>query len=187
MSRIGLAGLLAGALLLAGCASPPPPPAAITQLPDRYAVSGKVGVNAAGKGYSARFRWEHTPDQDTVEISNPLGQIQARLTLSGSEIRFYDGNGQLRTEGDIETVSERELGWRLPASHLRYWLLGMATPEIGATWHQDAEARVLTQAGWQVRYPAWVAGTTPQRIHLGQTDLDVRIALYDWNLNATGP
>ncbi|QDQ26437.1 outer membrane lipoprotein LolB [Chitinimonas arctica] len=181
-----LATVLAG-LLLASCATQRPAPAALSQLPAQYHVSGRVAVNAAGKGYNARFSWSHASTLDTVDISNPLGQVLARLELDGDDARFFDGSGKLRAADDIEALSERELGWRLPASGLRFWLLGLADPGRPAIWTKLSDANQLEQDGWTIRYPLETAGTAPTRLTLSRPDLEVRIALYDWQLASSTP
>ncbi|MGQ5524563.1 lipoprotein insertase outer membrane protein LolB [Chitinimonas sp. PSY-7] len=172
---------MATLLLVAGCASYKPAPAAPSALPNQYSVSGKVAVNAAGKGYNARFSWSHHNQQDRVDISNPLGQVVARLEMMPDGARFFDTDGRLHLADDIESLSERELGWRLPAAGLRYWLLGLADPERAASWQEEDGARVLLQDGWRIQYPAASVGA-PDKLSLKRNDLEVRIALYDWQL-----
>lgn len=169
------------ALLLASCASYAPPPSAFSSLPQQYSVSGKVAVNAAGKGYSARFSWRHQQAEDAIDISNPLGQIVARLEIRPDGAVFTDADGHQYLAADVEALSERELGWRLPASGLRYWLLGLADPASSARWENSSEARVLWQQGWRIQYPADARGT-PSKLSLKHADLEVRIALHDWQI-----
>ncbi|GAB3259383.1 outer membrane lipoprotein LolB [Chitinimonas naiadis] len=175
--------LLAGSLLLAACATQQPAPGAPAQLPDQYSVSGRVAVNAAGKGYNARFNWAHQDRLDTVDVSNPLGQVVARLELAPDGARFFDSDGKRKEADDIEALSEQELGWRLPAAGLRYWLLGLADPQRPAHWRNEADARILEQDNWQIRYPLDLGKLAPNRLTLSRPDLEVRIALYDWQLN----
>ncbi|WP_374538781.1 lipoprotein insertase outer membrane protein LolB [Chitinimonas taiwanensis] len=179
--RIYGLGLLLS-LGLASCATYQPAPAALSSLPEQYSVSGRVAVNAAGKGYNARFSWSHDQRDDRVDISNPLGQIVARLEMRPDGAVFHDKDGKAHAAEDVETLSERELGWRLPADGLRYWLLGLADPARPARWEAEADARVLWQDGWRIQYPPASAGA-PDKLFLRRADLEVRIALYDWQLS----
>ncbi|MBV8464431.1 MAG: outer membrane lipoprotein LolB [Burkholderiales bacterium] len=177
--------LVAASLLLAACATTHLAPAAFLSLPDLYTVSGRVAVNAAGKGYNVRFGWTHEGANDRVDISNPLGQTVARIELLPDGARYYDADGKLHDSADVETLSERQLGWRLPAVGLRYWLLGMSDPSRPATWSDTADTRQLDQDGWRIQFPQPASGA-PSKLVLTRPDLKVSIALYDWQLpNAT--
>jgi outer membrane lipoprotein LolB len=174
---------VAAAALLAACATVPvTAPLAQLSLPDQYGVSGRVAVRASGKGYpAARFDWQHQSGFDRVDISNPLGQIVARLELSATAARYIDSRGEAHEADDIETLTERELGWRLPADGLRFWLLGLAEPDHPAQWANDSEGRTLNQDGWQIRYAA-EPSRTPTALTLVRPDLEIRIVLSDWQL-----
>jgi outer membrane lipoprotein LolB len=142
-------------------------------------------VRAEGKGYpAARFDWTHDDSQDRVDVSNPLGQVVARIELAPGVARLFDRDGQSRLADNIETLTERELGWRLPAAGLRFWLLGLPAPDRPASWQQDAEGRTLSQDGWTIRYPA-DAGAVPTSLTLSRPNLDIRIMLSDWQLTTT--
>jgi outer membrane lipoprotein LolB len=169
--------------LLAGCAATRPAPVAIDQLPTHYTVSGRVAVKADGKGYpAAHFEWLHDGEQDRVDVSNPLGQIVARIELAPGKAHFFDRDGVMHDAADIETLTERELGWRLPAAGLRFWLLGLATPDSPAQWHTATDGRTLLQDGWHIRYPG-DAQRAPPSLQLSRPNLDIRIVLSDWQLS----
>ncbi|HEY9101343.1 lipoprotein insertase outer membrane protein LolB [Chitinimonas sp.] len=187
MKALRIAPALVAGLLLAACATQRPAPGALSHLPEQYSVAGRVAVNAAGKGYNARFSWTHQAALDTVDVSNPLGQVVARLELAPDGARFFDSDGKRKEAGDVEALSEKELGWRLPAEGLRYWLLGLADPRRPSQWRQETGAQVLEQDDWQIRYPikagqAETGRTAPNALTLIRPDLEVRIALYDWEL-----
>lgn len=184
--RDGLApaGLLCGVWLLSACASQGPVPGTVSILPDTYSVTGRVAVNADGRGYSASFTWQHHHESDRVDVSNPLGQILARLELAPGVARLVDADGVLQESDDIEGLAESRLGWRLPVRGMRYWLLGLADPtRFSAASQDEAQRRVLQQDGWQITYTA-DDGKAPTRMVLQRPDLEVRVALYEWQLSA---
>ncbi|WP_374350399.1 lipoprotein insertase outer membrane protein LolB [Chitinimonas sp.] len=184
MRRLLLGMYSAG--LLAGCSSVQAP-VAKSELPAKYAVSGRVAVQAHGKGYpAARFEWKHDNTAEQVDLSNPLGQVVARLELSSNAARYTDSNGQLHEAADIETLTERALGWRLPAEGLRYWLLGLAAPGREAHWSRSETGKVLEQDGWQIRYKG-LDGSMPDGLTLSRPELEIRILLSDWQLAYAQP
>lgn len=176
---------LALTMWLAACATQHPAPNAIKSIPDAYSVSGRVAVRASGKGYpAAHFDWSHSGRTDRVDISNPLGQIVARLELSPDHARYLDSDGKAHEADDIEALTERELGWRLPAEGLRFWLLGLPAPGTPAKWQSGANGPALEQDGWHIEYTG-DAGNAPTGIELNRPDLDIRIVLSDWQLPAS--
>jgi outer membrane lipoprotein LolB len=168
-------------LALAGCATPVPRLSSPPALPERYAVSGRVGVNADGKGYSAAFAWQHTAQQDRVTLSNPLGQTLAVLALGPEGASLDDGKSPPRVAADAESLTEQILGWRLPVRGLRYWLLGLADPSTPARWREEDGERLLEQDGWRIRLTQ-TPGQLPERLRLERPALDVKLVLRDWQL-----
>jgi len=89
---------LLGALTLPGCAwlSPPPAPSgAVQALPASWAVAGRLGVKAAGKGSYANFDWKRQAGGDIFDITTPLGQTVARLSRDASGVRLISAWGNL--------------------------------------------------------------------------------------------
>lgn len=171
---------------LAGCAVAPP--ASLHALPEHYAVDGRVSVHKAGQpAFPTNFSWAHAGSDDRIDVANSFGQIQARLEMGPERAAYYDANGKEYLASDIEVLSERELGWRLPARGLRFWLLGLADPATPARWEETPEGRVLYQDGWQINFSGLAKGQTPNRMVLSRPGLEVRIALYNWQLGAQSP
>jgi outer membrane lipoprotein LolB len=106
--------------------------------------------------------------------------------MQADSARYYDADGKVHDAGDVETLSERQFGWRLPAAGLRYWLLGLADPARAASWTSEPDARQLAQDGWLIRFPLPFDGA-PSRLELSRPDLKVTIALYEWQLPQTAP
>lgn len=173
--------ILALSLFLAACATQGPAPGAVQQLPDNYAVNGRVAVKANQRGYSANFLWRHSLQRDAVDVSNPLGQVLARLELDADGARFFDADGKQEMADDAESLAEARLGWRLPVLGMRYWLLGLADPQRPSAWTAGESGRILQQDGWLISYPEHGA-SAPQRLTLSRPDLEVRIALYGWQI-----
>ncbi|MBV1775738.1 outer membrane lipoprotein LolB [Burkholderiaceae bacterium DAT-1] len=170
--------VLAG--VLSACAVKPP--SSMSMLPQRYTVDGRVSVHKAGQNaFPSNFSWTHELSNDRVDISNGFGQVLARIEVTPHHAAFFDAEGKERRAEDIGTLSERELGWDMPAHGLKFWLLGLADPDRPASW-EAGDTRILHQDGWDIRFPDAKAGEAPSRIFLSRPGLDVRIALYNWQL-----
>jgi outer membrane lipoprotein LolB len=194
---------LALAVLLAGCASlaPPTPKAASAgqrSMSGRISVQYKDAESGRQEAFHGRFDWLQDGDSIDITLLDPLGQSVALLhtdsaaglaapasTLTLRDGRTFSG----RTPEDL---SERTLGWRLPATGLGYWLEGRKAPgstaEIDAnpagTPGADASSgtpRGLVQDGWTVRYPDSNSGTPPRRVDLsftgGRGEIELRLVI----------
>lgn len=177
--------LVGGVLLcITACATQQPSPARLEQLPAYYTVNGRIAVQAQGRGYSAQFAWTHQGGRDDIDISNPLGQVVAQLKLTPQGATFFDSDAVPQAADDIETLTAARLGWRLPVAGMRHWLLGLAEPTRHAAWQPSEIGPVLEQDGWRIQFEQH-DGRAPSRMTLRRPDLEVRIALYDWQFSPT--
>lgn len=141
--------LLAG-LLLAGCASvarmaPPPDLAASRHFSGKLSVQIAATAEQARQGGSANFELQGQAQRGQLELSTPLGSLQARarwteheavLTLPKEEQHF----------DDLEQLSQAMLGEAIPVAALFDWLQGRPWPQAAA---QAIDAG-FEQLGWQV-------------------------------------
>ncbi len=170
MSRLrALAAGCAAALLVAGCATPVPPtettPAGVA--PNFW--SGRFAVTYTEGGYqpreersSGRFSLRADGERRALELSSPLGQTLAQVTLDAGEAVLVASNGREYRAPSGETLTEQVFGWRVPIGDLPRWLAGrVARPT------QREEGRVVAgiDSGWSVRFEAF-DGERPRRLSL---------------------
>ncbi|MCP6330038.1 lipoprotein insertase outer membrane protein LolB, partial [Klebsiella pneumoniae] len=70
-----------------------------------------------------------------------------------------------------EALLEEQLGWRLPVSHLLWWVRGLPAPASRSVVTLDGNSHLsrLEQDGWQVQYLSYVEQngySLPERIKL---------------------
>jgi len=138
-------------LLLAGCASVARVPANPDLSGSSRHFSGKLSVQIAAtaeqarQGGSANFELQGQAKQGQLELSTPLGSLQARaswtehgavLTLPKDEQHF----------DDLDHLSQAMLGEAIPVAALFDWLQGRPWPQAAA---QTLDAG-FEQLGWQV-------------------------------------
>jgi len=179
--------ILLGCALLAACAAQRPQPNAFEHIPDHYVVSGRFSVkDAKGTGYSASFDWNHQGSHDQLDITNMLGQTMARIELDPAGAHYFGSDGKARSADDIAALTDRELGWQLPAEGLRYWLLGLADPARDAQWGSSDTGPTLEQDGWHIQFDA-TPPAAPKAINLTRPEVRVRILVSDWQLSDAAP
>lgn len=142
-----------------------------------FAVSGRLAVNYQGKGHNAGFDWQHKPEQDAIIFKTPLGNAVASLLRETGGV-YLQADGQTRWAPDVETLTERQLGWPLPLSGLIWWVRGHPAPQ--ADYRYDADG-TLWQQGWQIRlFRDAEQKNLPRRLELVRDDLTIRLVLSDW-------
>ena len=178
--------------LLAACATQPPelPPGVAPQV-DQFELSGRVAVKLEGRGYSARLRWRHVGDSDTLWIYSPVGSTIATLTADGELATLVTSKQETYQSTDVQSLTRQVLGWDLPLAGLKYWVLGRVDPGLPVeSIDRDERFRIqrLVQAGWDVDFAAYEKdGTLPSSMILRFEELRLRLLIDRWNVATSEP
>ena len=190
--------LLAGAVLLVGCAPTPIEPAAegeplwqahqqVLNAIGHWQVSGRMAIQAAGEGYHGRFDWRQLGDRMDLTVSGPLSQGSARLRGDGAGVELLDSDGGRVRAGDADTLLRRATGLQVPVTGLRYWILGLPAPTTESSRVLDGQGRLLSleQNGWNIDYRAYLdmdGRSLPRKVFLERDDLRVRLVVERWRI-----
>ncbi len=158
---------------------------------DGWQISGKIGIRAPQDSGSGTLFWLQRQDYFDIRLSGPLGRGATRLTGRPDAVSL-EVAGQGRFEADSpEALVEQQLGWRLPVSHLLWWVRGLPAPDSRSRLSLDGNSRLarLEQDGWQVDYLAYAEHdgfTLPERIRLQGHDLQITLVVKDWQPRQLG-
>ncbi|MBM7060188.1 lipoprotein localization protein LolB [Pseudomonas sp. UL073] len=158
---------------------------------DAWQISGKVGIRAPKDSGSGTLFWLQRKDYFDIRLSGPLGRGAARLTGHSGAVTLEVAN-QGRYQADSpEALLEEQLGWRLPVSHLIWWVRGLPAPDSKSQLTLDTDSRLahLEQDGWQVEYLSYAEQNgywLPERLKLHGQDLDVTLVVKDWQPRQLG-
>ncbi|WP_145141180.1 lipoprotein insertase outer membrane protein LolB [Pseudomonas duriflava] len=158
---------------------------------DGWQINGKVGIRTQNDSGSGTLFWLQRQDYFDIRLSGPLGRGAARLTGRSGDVTLEVAN-QGRFQADSpEALLEQQLGWRLPVSHLLWWVRGLPAPESRSQLTLDANSHLsqLVQDGWTVEYTRYAEQNgypLPERIKLHGQDLDVTIVIKDWQPRQLG-
>ena len=185
-------------LLSAGCRTLPPSaevgPGADAPWPeqraalenlDRYGLNGRVAVAAQGQGFSASLRYQQQPKRSNLSLDGPLGIGGLRVDVEGEDIAIATSRGEKLDGQSARDELERRLGFQLPLTELRWWLLGIPAPGE-ATVNQDGgsgEIRDFTQNGWHVSINSRAPGlgfALPQRLTAEREGARLKLLVENW-------
>ncbi|MDD2054702.1 lipoprotein insertase outer membrane protein LolB [Pseudomonas putida] len=158
---------------------------------DGWQISGKVGIRAPKDSGSGTLFWLQRQDYYDIRLSGPLGRGAARLTGRPGQVALEVANQGRYEAPDPETLLQDQLGWKLPVSHLVWWVRGLPAPDSKSRLTLDGDSRLanLDQDGWQVEYLSYSEQNgfwLPERIKLHGRDLDVTLVIKDWQPRQLG-
>ncbi|MBD9485173.1 lipoprotein localization protein LolB [Pseudomonas sp. PDM14] len=158
---------------------------------DAWQITGKVGIRAPRDSGSGTLFWLQRQDYYDIRLSGPLGRGAARLTgRPGNVVLEVANQGRYEAESP-EALLEEQLGWRLPVSHLFWWVRGLPAPDSKSKVTLDGASQLarLEQDGWDVEFLAYAEQngySLPQRIKLHGENLDVTLVVKDWQPRQLG-
>ncbi len=162
-------------LFLAGCSVTPPKSTA----PDTvFDLSGRIAVKYGDHGFYGNLRWIHRRDSDEVWLLSPLGQTVAHISKDSQGAELTGGDGKSYSAPDVESLTEKILGWRLPLEGLDSWVVGKAAS--GPPFHASFEGRemkTLSQEGWDIRYERRFENGKPRQLILERTGILIKFVI----------
>lgn len=164
--------------------------ARITTL-DGWQINGKVGIRAPNDSGSGTLFWLQRQGYFDIRLSGPLGRGAARLTGRPDDVTLEVANQGRYHADSPEALLEQQLGWRLPVSHLLWWVRGLPAPDSRSQLTLDGDSHLsrLVQDGWTVEYTRYTEQngySLPERLKLKGQDLDVTLVIKDWQPRQLG-
>lgn len=170
-------------LLLAGCASLEQQPGPAAPVGEAFYLSGRVAVKYGDEAASGSISWQHAPASDDLLFSNPLGQGVAHIVRRDGLVNLTTSDKKVYQAGDVESLTEKALGWRLPLAGLPDWVRGRAAAGAPAQTRLDQAQRLaeLRQSGWLVDFLAYDGATgLPEKLRLSREDVEIRLVIDQW-------
>lgn len=187
--------------LLSGCATTPEPASSVDvdvlwasrqtvliQL-QRWKMEGRIAVQLDEEGWQAGMHWHQQNDRYQMDMFDPFGRKVAGLVKGPLGVDLRLSKGEPVHAADAESLMQRMLGYSLPVSGLRYWVLGIPDPQNQI--HQirlDAVGRLarLDQSGWEVSYQRYHRHSTtidlPSKMTLISKGLKIKVVVSEWEL-----
>ena len=186
--------LLALVMLASGCAlfAPDEPDRVMSSAQQKrlYAVNswvleGRVAVKSNEGSWSASLIWQHDQSIDKLRLAGPLGQGGVAVEMSEEAIQITHSDGTVVTSDAPEQLLQEEVGFHVPIAALRFWVLGLAVPEVDFKPRYDAtnQLREIEQSGWRMSYERYVAvgeWILPEKLVIEQEDKRLKLVADEW-------
>jgi outer membrane lipoprotein LolB len=199
MNRAGLrAAVVVAALLLGACAAQQhkasrPDAAGLaaqvlreTTLERRadWSLRGRLGVSDGHDSGSGSLEWIQKTSAFRFSVHAPVTGKTWVLSGDSGSARLDGLREQAVEGGDAGLLLERELGWKVPVSELRYWARGERAPGAASVeFRDDGLPAVIVQGGWTVRYLDYDLAQDPplpSKVFATRGDYKVRLAIREW-------
>jgi outer membrane lipoprotein LolB len=194
--------LLAGLLIITGCASVPgtapmgaPDEAAwqlrrmqLQQLSD-WELQGRVGIINGKDGGSGSMDWKQHGQVLAFSFRGPFGAGALQVTGDANSLWVRSSRGDDFITTDPEQDFSQRLHIPLPVLSMRYWMLGLPDPNAAFIKTVDAKGLLvtLTQRGWHVDYQAYATFSgyaLPVRLQIERDPVRIKVAVNEWRLQA---
>ena len=157
-----------------------------------WTAIGHMAVQAPDEGLSVSLSWTQQGDSYRVRVHGPLGSGAAELSGGPDGVVLRESGDRTWHAADPEQLMRERLGWSLPVTGLRYWILGRVEPGAALDGFKlDAAGRPeeLRQSGWYVHFldfGRFDGVLLPTRIYLHNPPLTARILVNRWELRRPG-
>ncbi len=187
-------------LLLNACAILPRPPAeqsptsiavhqehlAKLETIKSFSLKGRLGVVTQKQGFSGSINWQHTIQNDNIDVYSPLGGQLANIKKTELGVTLTTQDGRSTTAKTAESLTESTLGFKLPLAGLSDWALGKPTAsKIEArTWDALGQLLTLKQDGWDIGYENYVdknGVSLPGKVVLKSERLNLKLLIENWS------
>jgi outer membrane lipoprotein LolB len=156
-----------------------------------WQMHGRLAVDTGDRAFQGSFQWQQSADALDLAVRGPLGGGILQVSGTAAELTVT-ARGDTRVLTDPERELSDLVGWWLPVTSLRAWLLGLPDPQFRATTSPGADGTLATveQRDWRLSYteyrlaPPGIATAAPvlvpRRIDLEHGALHLKLTIDDW-------
>lgn len=176
---------LAGAVVLAGCATSHPPSLApmassVASPATYFSLRGRISVRVGDRLDPGQIRWNRAPGEERIQLFTPLGSQVAELTRPASGPVTLKKGDETMVAPSVDALAMTMLGVALDLDAVAGWVQGVGLVD-GAT----TEVRMANGDVWQVTAenvrPSG-AHRVASRVSAIRGDTVVRLVIDEWSV-----
>lgn len=150
-----------------------------------WQLSGKLTVKGNERPTSATLVWNQRGKVSTLDLSGPVGIGSVSLEIAPGLSVLKRGNGKTVKAASPEQLIERVIGWPMPASLLRWWIVGLS--DHGQLLSVDSYGRPeqFQHGEWTVSYKDFIdveGLPLPRKVMITDGHLELALSRARWRL-----
>ncbi|NOT11360.1 MAG: outer membrane lipoprotein LolB [Methylococcaceae bacterium] len=149
---------------------------------EQWSFEGRLAITGQSDSWSANMNWIHTPAQENMKLSGPLGQGATHIRLTKEQVTIDRGDGNPQTSVQPEEFVNQQVGILVPLQSLRYWVVGL--PEPSQEFIETIDG--FNQEGWLVSYKEMQATNgelMPRKISVSNSQAKLKLIVDQWIFN----
>ena len=159
----------------------------------QWGLQARASITYRDENWPFGLDWkQQSAYQYTMRIKHPLTKSElAKIVNTGNSVSLSVNNtGKVYRDNSAEKLIENHLQLKLPVKGMRYWVLGVASPDHPVSSVQlDSRGRpiLLKQAGWTIKYAQYNSqkvDALPSSIMVSRSSpqpVQVKMRVRHWN------
>ncbi|HUL10869.1 MAG TPA: lipoprotein insertase outer membrane protein LolB [Methylococcaceae bacterium] len=152
---------------------------------DSWRLEGRIGVQTRKDAWHAKLFWEHDGHQDRLRISGPFSQGAVSIILQDDLIYINEGNGVVESSRDPDEMLKARLGFAVPLTSLRYWVMGVPSPAAEHTAERGPSGGIngFRQLGWLLSFERFMNVrdlVLPQKMMIQGNEVKLKLIADEW-------
>lgn len=130
---------------------------------------------------AANLQWQHNKQKDVLKLSGALGLGAMQIEMDAHEIILHDAQGRQYASQDIDAFIARQIGFVVPITALRHWVLGAHLEGVSVVRLENG----FQQLGWRITFKAYMdtsAGILPQHIKITKNNIKLKLIIDRWEI-----
>lgn len=156
-----------------------------------WRLTGRLAVSNGDDAWNLNIEWHQREDDYQIVLNGPFGAGKVKLVGNANGVLLKDSDDQTFYAETPEMLLYEQTGLYMPVNGLRYWVMGLTSPNQHAEPQLDKLGRIsyLEEADWKVRFKRYtqVSGIDlPRKVFIVRSnkELDVRLVVDNWKLGA---
>lgn len=148
---------------------------------EHWSFEGRLALTGKNDSWSANISWEHSPEEEKIRLSGPLGQGAVVISLTGNVVTIDRGGDDVQSSTQPEEFINQQLGMFVPVRSLRYWVVGLPEPSRS---YKDTDVG-FDQAGWLSEYKQMQLvgdGAMPHKMMVMNKQVKLKLIIDHWAL-----